>query len=348
MNEWIVPGAVTGSTDFNNYDEGDVSLIQINTAAEADAAAELERFTGASSWLLKKESRLELTEQQEHANNTLFNMAMSTRNKEMKDDLLTNRRTVLEANEDEGSEIDKLIADQQSDMDEDEQYDRSFRKSQAERGYELVEWLKANTPSASRDMLIKWSKQTNARRINPDFPENRLSYCHWVASKIVLEYWLSRRCTGQYKVKAAVNHAKALENWETHDLQARYDAHLHESIGFNEIDMDASYMGRCGIAASRMEEYIDVARDKDEDLLKGFLLFREKNGMQLPKGTEAKSFANILITLSRCNGNKTAAAKLLGVARSTYCGWVAQAEKKLVEMATPVSEAIAEGLIHNR
>ena len=351
MTRWVKSGAVSGSKDFDAWDEGRISLIQMNTAAQAQADAELERFTGASRFLLGQEKELSLTDKQEHASKVLFRMAMAAKDKDTKARFMENRKVILEANKDKEDELDKLIHEQEEDMDEEESYNRLFRKTQAQKGYELVEWFKVHAPTATREKLIKWSRSTNKRRLNPDFEENRLSFCHWVASKIVLEYWLSRRCTKQYKVRAVMNHTNALELWDKYNLQDRYNAHLHTSIEFaKEVDMDASYSGRYGVSASRMEEFIDVHRDKDEDLLMGFLLFREKHGFQLPQGKEAKSFANVLIALNRCNGNRSAAAKLLGVAKSIYNGWVKQATKKLNELNInkEVKTSIQEGLINNR
>ena len=329
--------------------EQEVSLIQIDSSMYADAQAELERWTGASPMLLQREEKMELTDQQEDAVRKLFNMAKASRNEQEKAMLEDNRRTVLEANEEEAEELDRLIAEQQEDMDEDENWQRLLRKSQAERSYEMVEWFKVNAPMAKPETLMKWSKLVNGRRISPAFKEDRLSYCHWVASKIVIEYWMSRKAYGKVKAKAAVEYAKRRAEWDENKLQERYDAHLMDTISdMDRMDPDGSTMGRCGIPASRMAEYIDISRDKDEDLLKGFLLFREKEGLQLPQGKEAKSYANVLIALSRCNGNKTAAAKLLGVARSTFNGWVKQAQKQLEAMATPVAESVIQGLIHGR
>jgi hypothetical protein len=336
----MVPGAVSGSRAFDAWDEGQVSLMQINTAAHADNEDARARFTGVAQWVLDKERYIGLSDKQEQAVKKLHNLEHSTRDKDQKETYRANRVAVLEGAFDgeQAQELDLLIAEQERDMDdEDENWNRFLRKTQAQRGYEMVEWFKVNAPQADTKTLIKWSKAVNKRRIEPTFKEDRLSYCHWVASKIVIEWWLAKRSYGKLKAKAAENYATQRERWDTDNLQERYDAHLHSDISMsNEVEMDASYMGRAGIAASRMEEFIDIARDKDEDLLKGFLLFREREGLQLPEGTEAKNFANILIALSRCNGNKSAAARLLGVAKSTYYGWVRQAHKKLQEMDTPV------------
>ena len=347
INQWLVRGSVAAHID--DEDEGNVSLIQIDSSMASEAIAKLERFTGVSEAVLDKEARLATTEEQDRAIRILYNMGKATSNKEEKAMYEANRRAIIEANEDEGMELDRLIAEQKEDDSEEENWSRALRTSQAKRSYEVVEWLKVNAPSFDVHKLIRWSKKVNDRRFNPQFKEDQLSYCHWVAAKIIIELWISKKSYGKVKARAAQEFAKRRHEWDTNKLGERYDAHLFQDLGMsNEIDMDASFMGKCGVSAARMADFLDILKDKDEDLLKGFLLFRERDGFQLPQGKEAKNFANILIALSRCNGNKTAAAKLLGVARSTYNGWVKQAEKQLLEMATPVAESVLQGLIYNR
>jgi hypothetical protein len=342
----IVPGAVSGSTEYSDWQEGQVSLIQVDSGVHSDNMYTLDMWTSANHYTLQREAHMGLSDRQERAVHKLHDMEHSTRDKALKGSYRANRKAILEKAYDgeEARELDLLIAEQEAELDDgEENWNRLLRKTQASRSYEMVEWFKERAPKASVHQLIKWSKGVNKRRIDPTFQEDRISYCHWVASKIVLEWWLAKKSYGELKAKAAENYATRRAEWDEHGLQKRYDAHLHSNLDMsNEADMDASFMGKTGIAASRMEEFIDIARDKDEDLIKGFLLFREKEGLQLPQGTEAKNFANILIALSRCNGNKTAAAKLLGVARSTYFGWVKQAQKRLEEMDTPVGYSCSQ------
>jgi hypothetical protein len=292
-------------------------LMQVDMGMASNAVAELEKFSGASISLLRAEEEGSLNEDQWHACQVLATMEGHAR-KEEKARFYENRKSILDSVDEDFLELDMRLAEQAEVRNEDERtYDSlvsSWYKSQNKRGYDFVMWLREHAKDLNRNQLIDWSKKLNKRRFTDG--DNKLSYVLWVAGKLVIEKELSRKgITTKEKARAATEFSKRLTEWNDNNLQERFISHNEMPLQDWQMDVENPLSGRASLSFRKMEEYCDISRTfGDRHVAMGFMLSNEEE-YEIKDGTDRLS--DILLALVKC-GNKSAAAVLCGLPRSTY------------------------------
>jgi hypothetical protein len=327
-NKWIVNGRVDMDVDTDKSLVAAASeLIQIDTGMASEAVAEIEKFSGAGLKVLRVEEEGEMTEEQWHACQVLYTMEGHAR-KEEKARFYENRKSILDSMDEDFFELDVQLAEQADSRNDDERvYDSlvsSWYKSQNKRGYDFVMWFRANADKMSRNDIIEWSKKLNKRRFTSS--DNRLSYVLWVAGKLIVEKQLSTKgITTKEKAKASVEFAKRLKEWNDNNLQERFVAHNEQPLTDWQMDVENPLAGRASLNYKKFEEYCDISNTfGDRYVAVGFMMSNEEE-YEIKDGTDRLS--DILLALVKACGNKSAAAILCGLPRSTYRGRLNKALK---------------------
>ena len=340
MNKFIVGGAVDQDIDSDMSLLGQVDdLVQIDVGKAVNALAEIEKFCSLEVKYLKVEERNDMTEAQFSALKTLYKLEKGNRD-EKQASFRQNRISILEGIEEENKALDMELAEiMEDDRNEDEriydQLESIFHKTRNIRGHEFVMWLKEHAKDMTRDQLIDWSKKLNKRRFSKT--DNQLSYDIWVAGKILIEKYLSKRgLSVKERAKASEEFAKRIKEWEEHDLSTRFAAHAEEPLQEWQMDTENPIMGKASLSYRKYEEYCDMARAfGDRHVAMGFILSNEED-YQIKEGTDLLS--DIILALIRCEGNKSAAAIMCGLPRTTY-------RRRLDKALKVVNQKLDEGAI---
>jgi hypothetical protein len=329
INKFIKKGQVDMYVDSDKSIVAEMDdLVQVDLSMATQTMSELERFTGVSINVLRKEEEVEMTEDQWSACCKLRDLETSSKDKAKKAAYHANRASIIDSVEEDAFELDMELAQQGDNRSEDEAiYDSleaTFWKTQHSRGHKFIMWLRENAKDLTRDQLIDWSKKLNKRRFTNS--DNKLAYDLWVAGKIVIEKYLSiKGITTKEKAKAAEEFAKRLKEWEDNDLGSRFAKHNEESLADWQMDTENPLAGRASLNYKKFEEYCDMSNTfGDRHVAMGFMLSNE-NGYEIKEGTNLLS--DIVMALVRCEGNKSAAACMCGLPRSTYRGRLNKALK---------------------
>jgi hypothetical protein len=319
LNKYIKGGRVDMDVDTDRSVLATIDeLVQVDTAMASNAMAEVEKFSGASIALLRSEEEGDLNEDQWRACQVLATMESHAR-KDEKVRLFENRKSILDSVDEDFMELDIQLAEQADSRNDDERtYDSlvgSWYKSQNKRGYDFIMWFRANADKMSRDQIIDWSKKLNKRRFSAS--DNKLSYVLWVAGKLIVEKQLSiKGITTKEKAKASVEFAKRLKEWNDNNLQERFVSHNEQPLADWQMDVENPLAGRASLNYKKFEEYCDISNTfGDRYVAMGFMMSNEEE-YEIKDGTDRLS--DILLALVKACGNKSAAAILCGLPRSTY------------------------------
>lgn len=336
-------------------------LIQVDGALSADLAHQMECFTGVDLRVLDMEDNLELTDRQMAAVKKLYQLELQTRDEEQKEFYRENRIAILEDKLDKEYALDEYIdANREDDIDDEDEgkFDRTYNRARAKKGLQLVETLRSRAKDASYAELIRWNKKLKEARLGtkgdwttykhtfklqngeyrtiekkvrtPKFKEDRLPYIFYVASKMVLECYISKRTTGRVKARAAQAYVELRKKWneipenskngEPESLRERYGRYLNSELMENDgIDANAVLFGKGTLSHHHWAEMIDLKQLSDDPIvLQSWLLRKEAENYNLPKGTTNVSVAMAMLALIKTKGNKAAAARMVDMPYSTF------------------------------
>jgi len=212
----------------------------------------------------------------------------------------------------------------------DEDLEEKGRMASAwEKGAVMLEWMAKHAEKMSVKQLMTWNQRVNVRRKLEDEPENKLSYAHYVSLKIIFEGLLAEKANGKIQRMAEESVGNYVDQYNEYRCADRIDG--KGDMPFDEqMDSEASLYGT-QLSHNRWVSIIDLKKriSDDEMVLEGYMMCGEE-GLGLKEGLE-NSIGQCVIALSRTEGNKAAAARLLDMHPSTFNNRIKKARTLLSE-----------------
>ncbi|MHA2248488.1 MAG: hypothetical protein ACXADY_26310 [Candidatus Hodarchaeales archaeon] len=130
--------------------------------------------------------------------------------------------------------------------------------SRWERGKLMMEFIQEHFRQWDLGSLIKFNRLVNKKNKLED--SDKLSFPHWVACKLMLEYAISHRAKGKLAARANKSYKAFLEMYYKYNLEERLSE--DKFISFNEeYDPEARFYSNIGLQAHQMAHMVDVISD---------------------------------------------------------------------------------------